>query len=81
MDTKPKIAIVFYTTHLHIHKLAEAVREGAERSELCEVNLYLVPETLSQDALDKMKAPAKPDYPAITPEILKEADGFLFGYP
>ncbi|KAI0243701.1 hypothetical protein L0F63_002079 [Massospora cicadina] len=80
-NPNPKIAIVFYTTYLHIYKLAKAIKEGAEKSGLCEVNLYQVPETLSQEALDKMHAPPKPELPIVTPEILEEADGILFGYP
>ncbi|KAJ9053575.1 hypothetical protein DSO57_1022961 [Entomophthora muscae] len=81
MDTKPKIAIVFYTTYLHTYNLAEAIREGAEKSGNCEIKLYQVPETLSPEELGNINAPTKPELPSITPELLKEADGILFGYP
>lgn len=40
-----------------------------------------VPETLSSDILTKMHAPAKPDYPIITPAKLTEFDAFIFGIP
>ena len=40
-----------------------------------------VAETLSQEILTKMHAPAKPDYPIITPEILTKYDAFIFGIP
>lgn len=44
--------------------------------------LYRVPETLSQDVLDQMKAPEKDaSVPVITAEELVEADGVLFGFP
>lgn len=39
-------------------------------------------ETLPQEVLSKMHAPSQsPDIPFITPDILKEYDGFLFGIP
>lgn len=38
-----------------------------------------VPETLSDEVLEKMHAPPKPDVPVITVDQLKEADGFMFG--
>ncbi len=40
-----------------------------------------VPETLSPEVLAKSHAPAKPDYPIITPEILASYDAFIFGIP
>ncbi|KAG5220475.1 flavodoxin fold protein [Salix suchowensis] len=40
-----------------------------------------VPETLSDEILTKMHAPAKPDYPIITPAKLTEFDAFIFGIP
>lgn len=40
-----------------------------------------VPETLSEEVLGKMGAPAKGDAPIITANDLAEADGFLFGFP
>ncbi len=40
-----------------------------------------VPETLSPEILAALHAPAKPDYPIITPEILASYDAFIFGIP
>jgi len=41
--------------------------------------LWQVNETLSQEILNKMKAPSKAsDVPVITASHLKEADGFIF---
>jgi NAD(P)H dehydrogenase (quinone) len=45
------------------------------------IPLFRVPETLSEEVLQKMYAPPKPDYPIITPEILATYDAFLFGVP
>ncbi|KAI9293136.1 flavoprotein WrbA [Neoconidiobolus thromboides FSU 785] len=78
---KPKVFIVFYSTYSHVYKLAQAIKEGAEKEGKVEVSIYQIPETLSEEVLSKMGAPAKPDVPVITPALLKEADGILFGFP
>ncbi|TMW62510.1 hypothetical protein Poli38472_005128 [Pythium oligandrum] len=75
------VAIVYYSTYGHIVKLAEAVKEGANKVEGVTATIYQVPETLSEDVLNKMHAPPKADYPIATPDTLKEADGILFGFP
>ncbi len=43
--------------------------------------LLRVPETLPEEVLTKMHAPAKPDYPIITPDILAGLDAFIIGVP
>ncbi|RIA97949.1 Benzoquinone reductase [Glomus cerebriforme] len=74
--------IIYYTTYTHIYQLALEVKKGIESvSPSVQVELYQVPETLSQEILDKMHAPPKPDIPIITADKLVEADGFLFGFP
>ena len=60
--------------------LAEAVKEGIE-STGNNATIYQVKETLPEEVLQKMYAPAKPDYPIATIEDLTEADGILFGVP
>ncbi|CAG8604171.1 13878_t:CDS:1 [Acaulospora morrowiae] len=68
--------------YTHIHQLALEVKKGVEAAHpKVDVELYQVAETLSQEVLDKMHAPPKPDVPIITPDKLTEADGFLFGFP
>lgn len=42
---------------------------------------YRIAETLSDDVLAKMHAPAKSSYPVVTPEKLLEFDAILFGIP
>ncbi|KAI9293540.1 NAD(P)H:quinone oxidoreductase, type IV [Neoconidiobolus thromboides FSU 785] len=82
MTRTTKIYIPYYSTYQHIYTLAKAIKEGAERVPNVEVKLFQVPETLPEEVLAKMHAPAKPeDVEIITPELLKEADGFLFGIP
>lgn len=78
----PKIAIVFYSMYGHIKTLAEAEAKGIEAAGGT-VDLYQLPETLSQDVLTKMHAPAKDSkYPVLEdPTTLEQYDGFLFGIP
>lgn len=78
--TRPKIAIVFYSTWGHIYKLAQEVAKGIEQAG-GEAILLQVPETLPKEILDKMHAPPKPDVRIATPHDLADADGILFGIP
>jgi len=76
----PKVAIVIYTMYGHIAKLAEAEKAGIE-SAGGQATIYQIPETLPQEILAKMHAPAKPDYEIITPDKLATFDAFLLGIP
>ncbi|KAK3120984.1 hypothetical protein QOZ80_8BG0644360 [Eleusine coracana subsp. coracana] len=77
-----KIYVVYYSTYGHVATLAEEIKKGASSVEGVEVKLWQVPETLSEEALAKIGAPAKKqDVPIITPAELVEADGLLFGFP
>ncbi|KAJ7141753.1 flavoprotein-like protein [Mycena crocata] len=76
----PKIAIVIYSMYGHIAKLAESVKAGIESAGGA-ATIYQIPETLSQEVLTKMYAPAKPDYPIIDAEKLATFDAFIMGIP
>jgi NAD(P)H dehydrogenase (quinone) len=78
----PKIAILFYSMYGHIRKMAEAEKEGIEAAGGT-VDMYQVPETLSEDVLAKMHAPPKPtDIPTMDdPATLATYDAFLLGIP
>ncbi|KAK6359979.1 flavodoxin-like fold protein [Orbilia brochopaga] len=76
----PKIAIVIYSMYGHIATMAEAVKEGVE-SAGGTATILQVEETLPEEVLKKMYAPAKPNYPIATPQDLLEYDAFLFGIP
>jgi NAD(P)H dehydrogenase (quinone) len=77
------IFIVYYSTYEHVHKLAKAVERGANRVEGVQIKLFRVAETLPADVLERIHAPPKPeDVPVIEKaNQLKDADGFLFGFP
>lgn len=74
----PKIAIIQYSLYGHVTTLSEAVKKGAEAGGAT-VDIFQVAETLPGEVLEKMHAPPKPDYPIMTPDKMKEYDGFLFG--
>jgi NAD(P)H dehydrogenase (quinone) len=80
-----KVLVVFYSMYGHIHKMAEAVAEGAGEVAGAEVALRRVPETLSTEILTKMGAvePQKAftHIPVCTVDELPEADAIIFGTP
>jgi NAD(P)H dehydrogenase (quinone) len=80
-----KILIVYYSTYGHVHKMAEAVAEGAGQVGGAEVVMRRVPETLPADVLEKMGATeaqkAFAHVPVATVEELAEADAVIFGTP
>jgi NAD(P)H dehydrogenase (quinone) len=80
-----KILIVFYSTYGHVHKMAEAVAEGAKKVKGAEVEIRRVPETLPQEILEKMGAidaqKTLSQIPECTVDELAEADAIIFGTP
>ena len=80
-----KVLVVFYSTYGHIHKMAEAVAEGAKTLAGTEVELRRVPETLPPDVLEKMGAveaqKAFSHVPVCSVEELAQADAVIFGTP
>lgn len=77
----PKIAIVYYSMYGHIKALAEAEKKGIEAAG-GSADLYQVKETLPDEVLTKMHAPAKAtDVPVIEAAKLAEYDAFLIGIP
>jgi NAD(P)H dehydrogenase (quinone) len=80
-----KVQIVFYSMYGHIHRLAEAIAEGAREVEGSEVTLCQVPELVPEEVLEKSGAKAAraafAHVPVITPNQLAEADAVIFGTP
>jgi len=80
---KPLIHIVYYSLYGHILALAKSVAKGVEATG-AKVKLFQIKETLSDDILTKMGAPAKPDekeIPIATLDSLTQCDGLIFGIP
>ncbi len=80
-----KILVVFYSMYGHIHRMAEAVAEGARSVAGAEVELRRVPETLPAEVLEKMGAVAPQKtfahIPVCTVDELGKADAIIFGTP
>lgn len=81
-DVKLKVFIVFYSMYGHVEGLAKRLKQGVDAVDGVEGVLYRVPETLSIEVLNQVKASPKDEtIPVITPEELPAADGVLFGFP
>lgn len=80
-----KIQVVFYSSHGHIHKMAEAIAAGAREVDGVEVKLLQVPELVPDDVLEKSGAKAARQafaaVPLATVDGLAEADAIIFGTP
>ena len=80
-----KIFVVFYSLYGHVFRMAESVKEGASQVEDADVQLYRVPETLSQEVLGKMGAieaqKGMAHIPICKIEDLATADAIIFGTP
>jgi NAD(P)H dehydrogenase (quinone) len=80
-----KLLILYYSMFGHIHRMAEAVAEGAREVPGAEVVLRRVPETLPTEVLAKMGAlePQKTfaHIPICTVQELAEADAVIIGTP
>ena len=80
-----KIQIIFYSMYGHIHKMAEAVAEGAREVEGAEVTLYQVAELVPEAALERTGAKAArhvfDHIPEAVPDQMAEADAIIFGTP
>jgi len=84
-----KVVIIFYSLYTHTWQLAQAILLGAREVEGVEVEMYQVPELLSDEVINKMGATqpkeAMKNIPPITPEnrkeIIKSADAIFFGSP
>jgi len=80
-----KVLIVYYSMYGHVHRLAEALAEGAREVTGAEVVLRRVPETLPEEVLQKMGAlePQKrfANIPVCTVDELATADAIIFGTP
>jgi NAD(P)H dehydrogenase (quinone) len=80
-----KVLVVYYSMYGHIHRMAEAVAEGARTVKGADVFQYRVPETLSEEILGKMGALEEQKgiahIPVCTVDELAAADAIIFGTP
>ncbi len=79
------VLVVYYSLYGHIHRMAEAVAEGAREVRGANVTIRRVPETLPQEVLQKMQAVEAQQRMAAVPicqvDELAQADAIVFGTP
>ena len=79
------VLIVYYSLYGHVHRMAEAIAEGAKDVEGAEVEMCRVPETLPQEVIEMMGAieaqKAIAHVPICTLGELASADAVIFGTP
>ncbi len=80
-----KVLVVYYSMYGHIYELGQAVAEGARSVEGVNAELRRVPETLPEQALEKMGAveaqKQQGDVPVCIVDELGSADAIIFGTP
>ena len=80
-----KVLIVYYSLYGHVYKMAEAVAEGVRTVQGAEAIMKRVPETLSEEIIEKMKATEAQktlsQIPVCEVDDLANADAILFGTP
>ena len=80
-----KVLLVYYSTYGHVHKMAEAIAEGVGEIDGAQAVMRRVPETLSEEVLEKMGAVdaqrAMSHVPSCTVNELTSADAVIFGTP
>ena len=80
-----KVLVVYYSMYGHIHKMVEAAAEGVNSVKGMEAVVRRVPETLSDEVLEKMGAKEaqkqQAHIPICTLDELGEADAVIFGTP
>lgn len=80
-----KIQVIFYSMYGHVHKMAEAVAEGARSISDSDVRLLQVPELVPEAALERTGAAsaraAFNSIPIAKTSELADADAIIFGSP
>lgn len=80
-----KVLVVFYSMYGHVYRMALSVAEGAGEVKGASVDLKRVPETLSQEILDRMgAAEAQKGFahiPVCAVDELPQYDAVIFGTP
>jgi NAD(P)H dehydrogenase (quinone) len=80
-----KVQVIFYSMYGHVHRMAEAIVEGAKQVPGADVSLYQVPELIPDDVLEKYGAKAAKatlsKIPVAKVEQLADAHAIIFGTP
>jgi len=80
-----KILVLFYSMYGHVYRMAEAIAEGAKSVDDVTVDIFQVPELVSDEILEKSGAKdakkALAHVPVAKPEMLGDYDAIIFGTP
>jgi NAD(P)H dehydrogenase (quinone) len=76
-----KILVLYYSTYGHIETMAKAIAEGAGSVPEAEVTLKRVPETLSEEVIQKMGGKLDQGAPVATAAELADYDAIIVGTP
>lgn len=76
-----KLLVLYYSTYGHIETMANAVAEGARSVEGVEVTVKRVPETLSDEVIQKMGGKLDQSAPVATAAELADYDAIIVGTP
>lgn len=76
-----KILVLYYSSYGHIETMAEAVAEGARRTEGVEVTIKRVPELVPAKVAEKAGMKLDQDAAVATPGELADYDAIVFGTP
>jgi len=80
-----KLLVLFYSTYGHVHRLAQAIADGAREVADVHVMVKRVPETLPPSVIEAMGATeaqkAFADVPVATIDDLADAAAIIFGTP
>ncbi len=81
----PQVLVLYYSMYGHVHRMAQAIAEGAREVPGAELTLRRIPETLPQHVLELMGAiePQKTmaGVQLATVDELAEADAIILGTP
>jgi len=79
------ILVLYYSMYGHIYSLAKSIAKGAKDIAGANVEIKKVPETLSNDVLEKMNAlkalESQKDIQVASLDDLEKADAIIFGSP
>lgn len=86
-DMSTRVLIAYYSTYGHVHQMADAVEEGANRVSGAEVRVRRFPEipaareAMSSDEAYVSAQRAQEGHPEVTHDDLRWADGIIWGTP
>ena len=76
-----KILVLYYSMYGHIETMAGAIAEGAASVEGTQVTIKRVPETMSEEARQRIGAKLDQNASVATPGELADYDALIFGTP